>query len=177
MFPKYAWMDCLLDEKECAFVIEKGKERLKRAKTANNNPSDDHRVGSVGWFLKGEDTELDLILERVIDGFGWTVNEHFYGAKIKDIEPIQFTHYQEGDYYDWHYDAYEDTEHLRAFSASLELTDPSSYEGGGLEFHTMEQGIPDRALGRLVVFPSLLLHRARKVESGERSSLVLWASM
>ena len=177
MFPKYAWIDSLLSEKECAFVIEKGKELMERANTANNNP-DDYRVGSVGWFLKGEDTDLDLILERVIDGFGWTVYEHFYGAKIKGVEPIQFTHYQEGDYFDWHYDAIEHSERpLRVYSASLELTNPESYSGGGLEFHTLEQTIPDRALGRLVVFPSLLLHRARKVESGERSSLVLWASM
>ena len=177
MFPKYAWANSILTKEECDCIIEKGKKEMERAACNEDSPSE-RRVGSVSWFIKGEHVDIDPMLERVIDAFGWTVSKYFGGSIIKDIEPIQFTHYQEGDYFNWHYDTYEHSERpLRIYSASLELTDPESYSGGGLEFHTLEQTIPDRALGRLIVFPSLLLHRARKVESGERSSLVLWASM
>lgn len=147
---------------------------MQRPNTGDNNPGD-YRTGSVGWFVRGKNPEIDPLLQRVTQSFGRIVEEHFNGFRLRGVEPIQFTHYREGDHFDWHHDSFADfSRPVRSFSASLELCDPESYEGGGLEFHTIEPPIPERKLGRMIVFPSLLLHRARRVTSGTRSSLVLW---
>lgn len=177
MFPKYVWADAVLTADECSLIVDKGKQNMRRANTENNNPGD-YRTGSIGWLLKGENPELDPVLEKVIQTFGQIVHDYFRGVQLQKIEPIQFTHYQEGDHFDWHYDAFAgEDQPVRLFSASMELSDPSSYDGGGLEFHTLNPPVPERKLGRLIVFPSLLLHRARKVDAGERTSLVLWGGV
>lgn len=174
MLPKYCFYDDVLTEQECSLIIETGQQNMQRANTANDNPGD-YRTGSVGWFVKGKHPDIDPMLERVVEWFGRTISEGFHGARIRGVEPIQFTHYEKGDHFDWHYDSFDTpNKPIRLFSASMELSDPSTYTGGGLEFHTLEEPIPERKLGRLIVFPSLLLHRARKVETGTRTSLVLW---
>ena len=177
MFTKYAWADSVLTADECSLIVDKGKQNMQRANTVNNDPSD-YRTGSIGWMLKGDNPELDPAFEKVVKTFSQIVRNFFRGVQLKKIEPIQFTHYQEGDHFDWHYDAFaEEDKPVRLFSASMELSDPSSYDGGGLEFHTLNPSVPERKLGRLIVFPSLLLHRARKIKTGERTSLVLWGGV
>lgn len=178
MFPKYVWADDVLTADECSLIIDSGIRNMKRANTENNDPGN-YRKGSIGWFLKGENPETDAVLEKVIYVFGGIVHDYFCGVQLNKIEPIQFTHYEKGDHFGWHYDAFGGSDMpVRLFSASLELSDPESYEGGGLEFHeTIENPIPHRNQGRLIVFPSLLLHRARKVTAGRRCSLVLWGGV
>lgn len=174
MLPRYIYWDDVLTPEECGQIIDAGTSKMSRANTDNNEPGG-YRTGSVGWFVKGQHPDLDPLFGRVIQAFAAGVREGFRGATIGQIEPIQYTHYEPGDHFNWHYDAFDRTDKpLRQFSASMELCDPKTYEGGGLEFQAIDPPIPERKIGRLIVFPSLLLHRARRVTSGTRSSLVLW---
>lgn len=118
-----------------------------------------------------------------------------------DGHGMQYGIYKEGGHYDWHRDyGLENTDrhpvshvnginettissHLRSscefvrkISFSLQLSDPSDYEGGELqvkerndEIHTMPK---DR--GTIVFFDSRVLHRVAPVIKGERRSLVGW---
>ena len=107
-------------------------------------------------------------------------------------ETCQFTKYSKGQYYGWHSDSwekpYEDkgpsTGKIRKLSVTVSLSDPSEYEGGGLEFDFRNLD-PDKKpnirkcneilpKGSLVVFPSFMWHRVRPVTSGTRYSLVIW---
>ena len=172
MIPRWAWVDTDLTAAECEQIIEVGAESLKDAATGNNDNK--KRQGQVSWFVKGQHFEVDSLMQRCVNAFGSGVKEHF-GQNLVGFEPIQFTHYGPGDFYGWHYDAHTKPDiSPRHYSATLELSDPTLCKGGGLEFHSIEAKRPQKKQGRMVIFPSMLLHRARKVTAGRRCSLVLW---
>jgi PKHD-type hydroxylase len=92
---------------------------------------------------------------------------------------IQFTSYEEGEFYSWHVDADKpDPEgKIRKLSFTMQLSDPSEYEGG--EFQIMcsssnELLVAPKELGSITIFDSSLKHRVRKVKKGVRKSLVGW---
>jgi len=103
-------------------------------------------------------------------------------------EPMQFTKYKKGQFYDWHCDALIKSEpEIRKLSMTCQLTDQSEYKGGELEFdfrtynpvkrdesrHVVTE---KRALskGSIIVFPSFVWHRVKPVHKGTRYSLVVW---
>lgn len=115
-----------------------------------------------------------------------------------DSELLQYTVYEKGMYYNWHPDQHLYTqftpnlepssrineaphhaklnaEYCRKLSFSLQLSDPSEYEGGELQF--LDAGklfTAPQERGKLIIFDSRTLHRVRKVKSGVRKSLVGW---
>jgi PKHD-type hydroxylase len=111
-------------------------------------------------------------------------------------ESCQFTKYKQDQYYDWHCDSWdrpygEDFNNpnlrgkIRKLSVTCNLTDPSEYEGGELEFDYRNLD-PDKPAnikiceevkpqGSIVVFPSHVWHRVKPVTKGTRYSLVIWS--
>jgi PKHD-type hydroxylase len=105
-------------------------------------------------------------------------------------EDLQFTRYNEGQYYRWHadswnkpYDQPNNFKHgkIRKLSCTCSLNDGSEYEGGDLEFWIsnvdkpfLEKSDLLRNKGSLIVFPSHIYHRVTKVTKGTRYSLVSW---
>jgi PKHD-type hydroxylase len=93
-------------------------------------------------------------------------------------ETFQYTIYDdsEGGHYDWHIDSgLKKTQ--RKLSLSLQLTDPSDYQGCDLQFHGAQQiETAPRDRGAALLFPSYTLHRVTPVTSGVRKALVAWAS-
>ena len=64
---------------------------------------------------------------------------------------------------------------IRKLSLSIQLSDPSSYEGGELVLYVGEEGITvPKEQGKLIAFPSFTLHEVKPVTKGERYSLVAW---
>ena len=102
---------------------------------------------------------------------------------IERVEDIQVTKYKPGCFYEFHTDSYSSHHFkdshgkVRKLSMTVQLND--DYEGGEfqvarccrgkLQIETME-----KAKGTVIVFPSSLEHRVKKVTSGERYSLVAW---
>jgi PKHD-type hydroxylase len=116
------------------------------------------------------------------------------------MEKIQFTYYNEGDFYKWHNDAglsmcrkptsignsnpqdvvddfiHKNCESIRKLSVVVQLSDPDEYEGGNLQIMD-ENGksyIAPRARGTVIVFDSRSQHRVHKIKKGLRKSLVAW---
>ena len=69
-------------------------------------------------------------------------------------------------------------EFVRKLSYTFQLSDPSEYEGGVLEFqnpmNTNEIQVIEKKQGLLTVFDSRVPHRVTEVTSGTRYSLVGW---
>lgn len=88
---------------------------------------------------------------------------------------FQVSRYAAGQHYGWHLDLGPGPGARRKLSITLQLSDPSDYDGGDLEFR-----VPDiaasRARGSMTVFPSWTVHRVSPVTRGERWSLVSWIS-
>jgi PKHD-type hydroxylase len=93
------------------------------------------------------------------------------------LEDFQYTVYLGGEagHYDWHIDAGASTVSPRKLSLVLQLSDPSEYEGGELQFMT-SSGITTvrKEKGFVVAFPSYTLHRVTPVTSGIRKTIVVW---
>lgn len=117
------------------------------------------------------------------------VNSRYFGYELVgyDNETVQLTKYNVGDYYEWHMD--EDKtpieqmkdgggDMIRKLSFTLQLSDPSEYEGGDLEFqnpmNTEERTVVEKKRGLLTVFDSRVPHRVTEVTEGTRYSLVGW---
>ena len=108
------------------------------------------------------------------------VNNHFYRFDLLGFDHIQWTKYdQQGSHYNYHTDMQDNKDSItvpRKLSFSVIMNDPSEFEGGDLEFLVGRD--PDRAeqkLGRVIAFPSWVLHRVTPVTSGVRKSMVFWA--
>jgi len=121
-----------------------------------------------------------------------------YDITCYDGENIQYTVYEEGQFYGWHPDQHlyteftpkskpsskyseldkhvqQQCEYTRKLSFSLQLSHPDEYEGGELQF--LDAGLLREApkeRGQLIIFDSRVLHRVRKVKSGTRKSIVGW---
>ena len=97
---------------------------------------------------------------------------------ISAIELIQYTEYyaSEGGHYDWHQDIGPGVGSLRKVSLTVQLSDSDEYEGGDLEIWQGGQSIVQapRGAGNVVIFPSYMMHRVKKVTKGTRKSFVLW---
>jgi PKHD-type hydroxylase len=112
------------------------------------------------------------------------LNKEFYGYDLLGFDHFQYTVYDgEGSMYDYHTDQHFgkdiplDLLIPRKLSFSLVLSDSSEYEGGALEFFTSSAG-PSEAKqkrGRVIAFPSYMVHRVTPITKGVRKSIVFWA--
>lgn len=115
--------------------------------------------------------------------------EHKWNFTISHPEQIQFTKYNEGQFYGWHQDIYENIPadgFQRKISAVIPLVESNAYEGGDLEFYDpmtnpnkkQEDKIIRneklRQKGSIIVFPSYIYHQVTPVLKGERLSIVIW---
>lgn len=108
-------------------------------------------------------------------------NGTFFRFNIGFIESLQYTVYDEGDFYDYHTDTFDNNYNVfmeqRKLSISIQLSDESEYEGGDLEFYALnEPPKAPRGKGTAIIFPSFLHHRVTPVTKGTRRSLVIWVT-
>ena len=102
------------------------------------------------------DDRLSSMLEQA--------NEDFYGFELNGHIECNFARYQVGDHYQaQHMDCQTGYADQRKVSFTLMLND--DYEGG--EFGTQYEQVITKA-GRLIVFPSYLLHSVNPITKGTR---------
>ena len=105
--------------------------------------------------------------------------------KIESAENYQVTKYTKGDFYSAHIDSLGTNgtkrnepsmpnihNKTRKMSMTLNLNDPSEYEGGELRLFGV--GNLPTAKGQMTFFPSYLPHEITPITKGVRYSLVLW---
>ncbi len=142
-----------------------------------------------------------------VGGFMWHYimranRENFlYDLRCIDGESMQYTRYEEGQYYGWHNDAglqtqykpvsvsnrvtgehtmqdfvNENCEMVRKLSFAMQLSDPDDYEGGNVQLldEAGQSYICPRQRGCVVLFDSRTQHRVHKVTKGTRKSIVGW---
>ena len=98
-------------------------------------------------------------------------------------ESIQYTEYNSQDlgHFGWHLDLGRGRPRSRKISITIQLSDPSEYEGGSLEVFTggdydnpNNRRIAPKEQYSATAFPSYILHRVTPVTKGVRKSLVIW---
>jgi len=166
------WSGGMSDSNISIILTEASKLNTKAASTFNDADAA-VRSSDVAW-LSGNRNIQSILWEYVK-----VANENAFNFQVENICDIQYTEYHsnKGGHYDWHIDVnWNGDEPLdRKLSVTVQLSDPSEYEGGGFEFAECET--PDassRQKGTVLVFPSYLQHRVLPITRGTRKSLVAW---
>jgi PKHD-type hydroxylase len=184
-YPYVFWDNAFSEEEisqlqnlEKIFSFENSKIFDKSGLNENNNI----RRSKVNFFPKNNET--GWIFER-FNNIIKSINDNFYGFELNGYEKIQFTVYDSEDEgtYDWHMDTFlgknaNETEDTRKLTLILLLNESGiDFVGGDL---LMNMGMEKNALsvplhkGRIVAFPSFLIHKVTPVLRGMRKSLVIW---
>lgn len=161
----------------CEDII-KNFSRIEPMSGTTFNGDSAHRSSVVRWV------EGEMGLKGYLEEFFIRANGAAFAfclGRTHDIE-MQFTEYDAE--YQGQYKVHHDIDwtsakpYQRKLSMVIQLSDPSEYEGGDLQFTEVENPVRDdlRKQGSIIVFPSYLQHAVTPVTKGRRYSLVLWIS-
>ncbi len=166
-------MDNLFTPEECAQIIAIGNSKLEEAKVGGEGEAKkDIRESQIAW-LYGAD--IEFAFRRVTDAV-LNINNQFFNFDLFGMaEGFQFTRY---DAPTGHYGMHIDknlNRTVRKLSLTIQLSSPEDYEGGDLALQfAKEADLMPKELGKMLVFPSYVLHEVRPVTKGTRYSLVAW---
>ena len=181
LLPWVVW-DNLFSEDELSriedYCIRQGVEP---AKIFGKNDTDiidtDLRSTNVNMHFPNDETYW--FFEKFL-GVAEHINTQCYDFDLLGFDQFQYAEYvPPNGNYGAHMDAMLGEHNLklpRKLSFSLCLSDPSEYEGGELEFLIDGTGYQkvEQCRGRLVAFPSFMMHRVTPVTLGKRKSIVVW---
>lgn len=166
--------------KECDTIIQTFKGQELTEASVGEGVITTERRSRVFWIPKIKRNAW--IYERVLCLIG-KCNDDFFKFQLTELtEDIQFTKYDETfqGKYDWHVDnGGQDMRSCRKLSFVLQLSCPSEYEGGELQFCSGTDEhieVANNNKGSVIIFPSYVRHRATEVTKGTRYSLVTWVN-
>ena len=174
----YYYFDSVIPKDMCDVIVQlgKGKEQEQAGINVENVEDTKMREGKVAWIK-------DLWVQELIEIHASKASvKAMWNFHITSREHIQFATYENNAFYDYHRDCAINQAQYRKLSVSVQLSDPSDYEGGDLLMKNM-WGTMDLPMdketknkGTIIVFPSMLLHKVTPVTKGIRHSLVQWFS-
>ena len=162
--------------------VQKKEKVVKTENTVNENvrKSDvkfiDYQNG------QGESDWLFYRLNSIIEN----LNSQFYNFDLNGYETLQYTvyHHHENGRYDFHMDTImgqnlpDDMFETRKLSMTFLLNEPSvDFEGGDFQINSGQEKDAETVplkKGRIIMFPSFMIHRVAPVTKGTRKSIVIW---
>lgn len=164
----------------CNDIINRGKALPSQNATIgfdNDRQDNSYRVSTIRWFYGPDNKDIVQLMMH----HATLANREHFGFDISiGAHEFQFTEYH-GDVagkYEWHHDVWwgNPRAHDRKLSVVIQLSDPSTYDGG--DFELAEpcdfNGKLFKPRGSVLVFPSFMRHRVTPVTRGTRYSLVTW---
>lgn len=175
-----AFTDSELDE-----IIKAGEAELLSVAAIVNADGDvvdsEYRSSSIAWVPSSK--EENWWLFRKLTDYVVSVNKQLFEFDLHTIENLQYSVYNEGDFYKEHDDIIGTTSSVRKLSFSLQLVDENEYDGGdlllkvGLNADDAEALLNKaRVRGTLIFFPSFTPHEVSKITRGTRKALVGWVT-
>ena len=175
---EYRYIEDIFSKEEIQQIIKIGWAYSKdESKTGDGRGFSDKRKSRNSWIPPSNLTEWIYI--RIQESI-MQVNNHFM-FDLNSIENLQFTEYHSdySGFYHKHIDKFSTPNtpnSHRKLSFSIQLSDPSTYEGGDLIIHNGSELIANKKIGTFNAFPSYTLHEVTPVKKGVRYSLVGWCS-
>jgi PKHD-type hydroxylase len=167
----WAYWDNAFTPEECDKIIAIGQQKIPEKGVAMNN--DKIRDSQISWLYASD--EMDWAYKRLTDIVQNLNSQYFKFDIFGFIEGMQFTRYDApGGKYGFHKDKMLDGL-IRKLSLVVQLSEPEDYKGGDLCLQIAEEPeAMSKQRGRLVLFPSYVLHEVTPVTDGTRYSLVSW---
>jgi PKHD-type hydroxylase len=173
----WAYIDNLFTPEECAQIIAIGESKILNAASVikTNSPISSVRDSKIAWLYSADN--MDWVFRRVTDAVTSLNNQFFKFDLFGFTEGFQFTRYDAPTgFYGEHID--KATNNLvRKLSLTIQLSAPEDYEGGELALRIGDEStLMPKQHGKIVMFPSYVLHEVRPVTKGTRYSLVAWVT-
>lgn len=163
------------------------KEPLDQATTfGSTDPEEVKKVRNSKVKFFNRDMNTNWVFER-FNSVGQKLNEQFYNFNLNGYSVFQYTLYDgtEQGRYDWHMDMglggdpnSTITNETRKLTMVMLLTQPGiDFTGGEFEINQSDHNhplVPEFVKGRIIAFPSFVIHRVKPVLSGIRKSIVIW---
>jgi len=173
----WTWRENIFTGGELDRIVAQCSELKAESGIVGNVGVDGYRTCEIAW-VPTDDPEFDWIyatLAPVVQ----QVNSEYFNFDLTHIMPLQFTKYEATN--GGHYNAHRDLGYMapnRKLSFSLQLRDPYGHEGGVLQFpyNRTEPEQAPRARGKIIFFPSYMLHEVTPLTKGVRYSLVGWVA-
>lgn len=162
-----------MSDQDVSMIIHEGQKAQKMPAYTFSGTDTKVRSSEISW-LTGNVNVQNLVWTYVK-----SANDLAFKFQVENICELQYTEYHasQGGHYDWHTDTFweEPGPKDRKLSVTVQLSDPSDYEGGSFEFNECQTpDVSSRMKGTVLVFPSYLRHRVLPVTRGTRKSLVAW---
>ena len=135
------------------------------------------------WYLRDQPNN-EFRPDKVNKDWSWLQNKMFQMVNIVNDSVFHFDvdgcddelkliEYQDGGFYGWHTDFNAGSCSNRKIVGIIQLTDPSEYEGGDVQFgiqdkDTKEWYTMEKNKGALTLFPAFLCHNVVPVSKGKR---------
>ena len=178
--PMILTIDNFLSIEDCKHFINCSKGKLERG-LGSNLTKIIQRTGTVNFISVYHDEITKKLVKRIC---------FLIGMYPANLEPIQIGHYKVGQFYAYHYDAFDkrgielDNRNgfkQRIFTAIIYLNNP--LKGGFTRFSNLDIDIKPQ-LGRVLLFSNVVdfsenldkdsLHSGLPIDEGEKWILTLW---
>lgn len=175
-----AWHGLFTDTELDAIAQHGDSLALERAElSVGGQGYENIRRTLVAWVERNAETDM---LYRRIEEAVLALNARYFRFDLSGLASFQYALYggPEGGHFDWHKDYGRDpadpAREPRKLTLSLQLSDPTDYEGCELQVRAGNKiDVAPKARGTLVAFPANVLHQVTPILSGVRKSLVVWA--
>lgn len=186
-FPIVSGLESFLTKDECLRIRQYCAElrkfpgsviEVKRINDYSENHKDSRKIDNETRNAETAVIELNETTKWIYKKVHTAVksfNKNLWNFEIPYSERLEYLSYPEGSYFNWHYDVAE-TGHAshRKLIAVIQLSDENEYEGGELEFFTgnSKPTYAAKSIGSLIVFPTYIFHRVKKITKGHREALI-----
>lgn len=165
---------------ECDFIISQAEKITAFDGVIGDTGAIDNqwRRSTIRPILK--DQNWQYLFDKVDQAVA-NINREWFNIAYDFLPGIQFASYNESNQgcYKRHQDVFlmSPTNTHRKLSFTVQLSDPTTYQGGELKFldvavHPNEENM--RVRGTICVFPSIIFHEVTSVTKGIRHSLAGW---
>ena len=163
---------------ECMWIRQWAEKRTPQFASVGVGEQSEVRRSTRDVYLYGmpRDEITDGVFRKILYQVDYANKNAFdfeLTGILHDLQVLKYDSKTE-QHYDWHIDISGGNSYGRKISYSLQLSDPSEYEGGTLEIYDGNNHIVPQAQGTAVMFPSYMCHRVAPVTAGTRWSLVIW---
>ena len=183
----YVYWDDLFTDDELNKICEISKNKpLDAGKTLGDSyNSSNYRISEINFSAKDETN--GWIFNRLNNLIEY-INDAYFNYDLNGYEVYQYAEYDSTKFgkYNYHMDLSNNGSNLqegetietRKLSFSLLLNDPDvDFDGGDFVIKLGEEDTKiEFKKGRIVFFPSYLLHKVTPVTKGIRKSLVVWVT-
>jgi PKHD-type hydroxylase len=171
-------LENIFTDQELDEIVIQGNRVKKISGTVSGSISD-YRVCDIAWLKSDEvESDFDWVYATLTDAIK-KVNNEYFQFDLTHLTALQFTVYdgKNNSNYQKHMDLGRSFPN-RKLSFSIQLSNDNEYTGGDLRFHYIktQPEIAPRTRGKIIFFPTWMIHDVTPVTQGIRYSLVGWVN-